>query len=168
MGPLVDGPEFDSFELRPYQTSTTYKNLKRHPEGVLHVTDDVELIAKAAIGAELGTVATHPANKVHGQILDDACRWFTFRVKELDDSNERTSIQCQVVDTGDQRPFFGFCRAKHAVLEAAILATRTKFLPEEDIRADFERLKIIVEKTAGNPETRAFELLHSYIDDCFR
>ena len=35
MGPLVDGPEFDNFTLRPYQTSTTYQNLKRTYQGVL-------------------------------------------------------------------------------------------------------------------------------------
>ena len=42
MGPkLVRDP--GRFVLRPYKTSTTYRNLKSLGEGVLHVTDDVLL-----------------------------------------------------------------------------------------------------------------------------
>ena len=50
MGPDVE-LNFERFVLKPYQTSTTYKNLNREGEGVLHVTDDVELLARAAINA---------------------------------------------------------------------------------------------------------------------
>ena len=49
MGPKV-GRDPGRFVLRPYQTSTTYRNLKATGEGVLHVTDDVFLMARAAIG----------------------------------------------------------------------------------------------------------------------
>ena len=44
MGPKVDDA-MRQFVLRPYQTSTTYQNLKRTGEGIFHITDDVELIA---------------------------------------------------------------------------------------------------------------------------
>src|SRR5439155_18200625 len=50
MGPRV-GADFARFVLRPFPTSTTYRNLLAHPEGVLHVTDDALLLAKAALGA---------------------------------------------------------------------------------------------------------------------
>ena len=33
------------------RTSTTYAQLKRTGQGVFHVTDDVELLAQAAVGA---------------------------------------------------------------------------------------------------------------------
>ena len=48
MGPEVDTP-LTGLVLKPYKSSRTYQNLKRTPAGVLHVTDDVELIARAAI-----------------------------------------------------------------------------------------------------------------------
>ena len=51
----------------------------------------------------------------------------------------------------------------HAVLEAAILATRIEFLPAESILSDFERLSIIVDKTAGDDEIRAFQFLSDYV-----
>jgi hypothetical protein len=64
MGPKL-GRDPRRFTLRPYQTSTTYRNLKATGEGVLHVTDDVLLLARAAIGM-LPTPATRPAGQVRG------------------------------------------------------------------------------------------------------
>ena len=45
MGPVVD-PAQTEFLLRPFHTSQTYRNLKENPCGVLHVTDDVLLLAR--------------------------------------------------------------------------------------------------------------------------
>src|SRR5262249_2707916 len=94
MGPEVAaGPDMDRFILRPYRTSTTYPNLKARGEGVLHVTDDVLLLAQAAIGVELEPFPTiRPASMVAGAILADACRFYEFRVVELDDRDDRTRI----------------------------------------------------------------------------
>jgi hypothetical protein len=57
----------------------------------------------------------------------------------------------------------GFNRAKHAVLEAAILATRTHLLPADQIRDEYARLQIIVDKTAGPREREAMALLTAYV-----
>jgi len=68
-----------------------------------------------------------------------------------------------VVHRGVNREFMGFNRAKHAVLEAAILATRTHLLPADQIRDEYARLQIIVEKTAGPREREAMALLTDYV-----
>jgi hypothetical protein len=70
-----------------------------------------------------------------------------------------------VVDRGRIRDFFGFNRAKHAVIEAAVLATRLEFLPAEKVRQEFRSLATIVEKTAGQQERRAFQLLDEYVGE---
>jgi hypothetical protein len=70
-----------------------------------------------------------------------------------------------VVASGTLREFFGFNRAKHAVLEAAILATRTDFLPAAEILSEFARLRVAVDKTGGPAERRAFELLQTVTGD---
>jgi hypothetical protein len=85
------------------------------------------------------------------------------QVAALDDRNEPTEILCEVVAEGRLRDFFGFNRAKHAVLEAAILATRTAFLPGAEILSQFERLAVIVRKTGGLAEQRAFAFLNDYV-----
>ena len=56
-----------------------------------------------------------------------------------------------------------FRRAKHAVIEAAILATRTKLLPAAQIVKEMQHLAVIVDKTAGDAERRAFAFLDDYI-----
>lgn len=162
MGPLID-EEFKHFTLRPFQTSRTFQNLRRHGEGVMHVTDDVELFARAAVNQLAPPPRLIPAEHVDGFVLGDACRWYAFRVTQLDDSQERAEIQCEVVATGRIRDFYGFNRAKHAVVEAAILATRVEFLPADQIRHEMERLRSPVVKTAGPSEQRAFDFLCEYI-----
>ncbi len=162
MGPIV-GPEMRELLFRPYQTSATYANLKRTGQGVFHVTDDVEILARAAIGAMEEMPRLAPAVAVNGWIVLDACRWYACRVRSIDDSRPRTEIVCDVVDRGTQREFFGFNRAKHAVLEAAILATRVDLLPREELLADLTRLAVPVQKTGGQAERSAFALLEDYV-----
>jgi hypothetical protein len=162
MGPLVD-ESFDTLVFRPFRTSTTCENLLRTREGVLHVTDDVELFASAAIGAE-----THMKFRSEKPlVIADACRWFAFNVESVDQSSERVKVIARTVDRGLQREFFGFNRAKHAVIEAAILATRVSLIPESEIMADLARLRVWVDKTGAAAEHRAFELLEQHVRDCF-
>lgn len=162
MGPIVD-ETMSSLLLRPYQTSTTYGNLRRSGRGVFHVTDNVEMLARAAVGELQPPPEMMQPPGIDGYVLADACRWYAFAVETLDDSRERTEIRCAVTGQGRLRDFFGFNRAKHAVVEAAILATRTQFLPTEQIRAELDRLAVPVEKTAGEQERRAFAFLEDYV-----
>lgn len=163
MGPRVD-PDWRRLVLRPFQTSQTYRNLKVHGEGVLHVTDDVLLLARAAVGPLEPLPELFPAEKVRGQVLREACRYYEFRVRSLDDRQERTEIEAEVVHGGRLRDFFGFNRARHAVLEAAILATRIHLLPREEILAEYRRLVVLVDKTGGPREREAFAFLEAYVE----
>ncbi len=154
MGPRIS-PDLNmaQFVLSPFRTSTTYHNLKAGGEGVFHVTDDVLLLAQTAIGAATRQVpATRPADVIAGHILVDACRYYEFRVVELDDREERTTVVVETVAQGRNRDFFGFNRAKHAVVEAAILATRVAWLPRDELLAEFRKLGVLVDKTGGPRE----------------
>ena len=162
MGPHVD-ESMRHFVLRPYPTSQTFKNLKSLGEGVLHVTDDALLLAKAAVGPVTPTPILLPACKVRGFVLADACRYFEFRVTSFDESEPRVHIEAETLHVVHIRDFFGFNRAKHAVVEAAILATRTAFLPRAEIEAEFKRLAVMVEKTGGPREKEAFAFLQRHV-----
>jgi hypothetical protein len=162
MGPKSEG-DWSQFTLRPYRTSTTYRNLKARGEGVLHVTDDVLLIARSAIGP-VRDVETRPAEAVDGKVLMTSARYYEFRVTEMDDHDERTTIRAETVASGRLNELFGLNRAKHAVVEAAILATRLAFLPIETIRDDIRRLEPLVDKTGGPAEREAFDLIRSFIE----
>jgi hypothetical protein len=162
MGPRVE-PSMDRFVLRPYKTAQTYRNLSHHGEGVLHVTDDALLLARAAVGKLEPLPDVERAQCVLGYILRDACRFYEFRVTAIDDREDRVTIEAETVHRGRLRDFFGFNRAKHAVVEAAILATRTAFLPPEEIAQEFRRLAVLVQKTGGPQEQEAFRFLSEYV-----
>ncbi len=166
MGPKVEA-SMRRFVLRPYKTSTTYRNLKETGEGVLHVTDDVLMLARTAIGLEVRP-RTRAAEVVNGRILEEACRYYEFRVSRLDDREERVTIEAETVAEGRLRDYFGLNRAKHAVVEGAILATRVDLLPMEEILADFERFGPMVEKTGGASEREAWGLLCGYVQKAAR
>lgn len=163
MGPIV-GDALDRLWLRPFRTSTTYRNLKREGAGAFHLTDDVELFAHAAIGEPDPVPQMIADQSFRTPVLADACRWFAFEVESLDDAEERTSIVGRVTERGVLRDFLGFNRAKHAVIEAAILATRLHLLPAAEVRAEFARLKTIVDKTGATAEHRAFNFLQSHVE----
>ena len=162
MGPTVDAA-MEHFVLRPFPTAQTYHNLCRHGEGVFHVTDDVLLLARAAVGDVEPRPPMLPARSVRGFILEGACRYFEFRVSSMDTSGERVRIEADVVQSGRLRDFFGFNRAKHAVVEAAILATRIHLLAAEEIAVEFRKLGVIVGKTGGAQEKDAFAFLEQYV-----
>jgi beta-RFAP synthase len=163
MGPLLLDDDFGVFLLRPYTSSRTYANLKEHPEGVFHVTDDVELIARAVAGDVEPPM--RPAERVRGWVLTGACRYFEFRIEDFDDREPRTRLRARTVHSGRLRDFIGFHRARHAVIEAAILASRVGILPLEEILGELRRLEAPIEKTGGASERRAFELLRRHVLD---
>ena len=158
MGPSVDA-SLSMLLLRPFPTSNTYRNLVRHGEGVFHITDDARLIAYAAVGAVQEMPRTNPATAVAGFVLAEACRAFEFRVRAMDTSHERVHIEAEVVHRNSLREFLGFNRAKHAVIEAAILATRFHLLPADEIAAEYKKLRVIVDKTGGEAEVEAMGFL---------
>jgi hypothetical protein len=158
MGPRVTD-DFTRFVLRPFPTSTTYRNLLAHPEGVLHVTDDALLLAKAALGAADPLPPLWPAERVNGYVLADCCRHYEFVVRDVDSSGERVTMTAEVIHSGRHRDFWGFNRAKHAVVEAAILATRFHLLPLAEVAAEFAKLRVIVGKTGGPAEHAAMDFL---------
>ena len=68
-----------------------------------------------------------------------------------------------IVHRGERRPFFGFNRARHAVLEAAILATRLHLLSPQHVLDMMNFLEPAVEKTGGTEEKCAFAMLKEFV-----
>jgi hypothetical protein len=162
MGPRVEA-DWSGFLLRPFPSSQTYRNLKARGQGVLHVTDDVLLLAQAAVGKAPSQPA-RPAERVTGFVLTGACRFYEFEVRSMDESQERVQIRAEVVHRGTLREFFGLNRAKHAVVEAAILATRLHLIPIDEVRAEYRKLRFLVEKTGGPAEHAALDFLTGHLE----
>ena len=124
--------------------------------GVFHITDDAALIARSAIGTLSSLPPLRPAHVVDGFVLADCCRSFEFEIRHADTHGERFILQAEVVHSETHRDFLGFHRARHALLEAAILATRFHLISAAEIETEFAKLETIVRKTGDEPERAAF------------
>ena len=147
--------------IKPFLETTTFQNLQATRAAVVNLTDDVMLFAQGAIANV--QFPAGPAQVVRGVVIDAACSWREVELRSLDATPPRARIVTRVVHCGVRREFIGFNRARHAVLEAAILATRTHLLPADEIRDEFARLQVIVDKTAGPREREAMALLTDYV-----
>jgi hypothetical protein len=153
--------ERGSILLRPYKETTTYLNLVATGEAVINMTDNVLVFAEGVV--ERPQFPAFPAERVKGLILKDACAYYECTVQDLHDEGERARFACTVVKKGVLREFIGFNRAKNAVVEAAILATRVRFLGREHVLTEFERLRVIVDKTGGEQEHAAMRYLLAHV-----
>lgn len=164
MGPDVDeaaarSGRIERLLLKPFATSQTAVHLRRHPEGVFHLTDDVLLLARLVAGRLEAPPPVRPATAVAGHVLVDACQAYEFVIDSADESAERLRLEARVVAAHAGRPFIGFNRAAHAVVEAAIVVTRLHLLGAEEVARQLAALAPLVEKTGGAREREAFTLL---------
>jgi uncharacterized protein len=147
--------------LKPFLETSTFRNVSVSRQAVVNLTDDAMLFAQGAISSP--QFPWVPASVVQGAVLQAACSWRELEILTIDATPPRSRIEARVVHRGVTREFMGFNRAKHAVLEAAILATRTHLIPADQIRDEFARLQVIVDKTAGPREREAMALLTDYV-----
>lgn len=149
--------------IKPFLETTTFRNMRATGVAVVNLTDDVMVFAQAAIANP--QYPWFPAVVVAGAVLDAACSWREVKMRSLDATPPRSRIETTVVHRGTRREFIGFNRARNAVLEAAILSTRLHLIPRSEIEAEFARLQVIVDKTAGPREREAMALLARHVRD---
>lgn len=160
MGPVVD-ESLHRWTLRPFQSSTTFKNLQSTPHAIFHVVDDALSIVQ--------TILKQPSDLAFrrnefGWVIDSACHWYALEIDQWDTSAARSEASAQVIASQTLRPFWGWNRAKHAVLEATILITRLHILDMAFVESQFEHLEVAVEKTAGERERQAWTLLREKLE----
>jgi uncharacterized protein len=151
----------DVIVIKPFPSTRTLRNLRATGAAVVNLTDDILLFTQAALGDP--HPPTRPTATIDGAVLADACSWREVTVEAVDDSGPRARVTTQVVGRGAGREFLGFNRARHAVLEASILASRARMLPAAEIQAELERFEVLIDKTAGPREREAMELVRRHV-----
>jgi hypothetical protein len=149
----------------PFNSTRTLRNLRFRGEGVVHLTDDVLLFVEAALGHPQPPM--RPASTVAGSVIEDANAWREVVVTEITPSVDelpRSRVRARVVasGTGARQPL-GLCRARHAAVEASILASRVEWLGAEHVWAELHRLQELVDKTAGPLERAAMVYVRRYV-----
>jgi hypothetical protein len=155
----------DELVFWPFDATRTLRNLRLHGEAVVHLTDDVLLFVQAALGHP--SPSMRPASRVSGSVIEDVNAWREVVVSEITPSPDevpRSRVRARVVasGTGTRQPL-GLCRARHAAVEASILASRLKWLGAEHVQAELARLQELVDKTAGPRERAAMDYVRRHV-----
>jgi len=153
----------DQFIIAPFRPSTTLENLKRSGAAVINMTDDVRIFAGCLTGRY--DWPTVPVQVIKGRRLQDPLSHIEVEVVRMEEDDTRPRFFCAVRNRETHRPFQGFNRAQHAVLEAAILVSRLHLLPADKIDAEIKYLQSAVDKTAGDAEREAWEWLLTRISE---
>jgi hypothetical protein len=155
----------DELVFWPFHATRTLRNLHVHGEAVVHLTDDVLLFVQAALGHP--RPATRPATAIDGAVIEDVQSWREVVVTEItpaDGDLPRSRVRARVVASGTgSREALGLCRARHAVVEASILASRLRWLGGGHVTAELARLQELVDKTAGVREREAMDYVRRYV-----
>ena len=146
----------------PFDATRTLRNLRAHGEAVVHLTDDVLLFVQAALGHP--RPAMRPASAIDGSVIEEANAWREVVVTEIVEGPQRSEVRARVVasGTGERQPL-GLCRARHAAVEASILASRLKWLGAEHVQAELDRLQELIDKTAGPRERAAMDYVRRHV-----
>ncbi len=149
--------------ILPFKPSTTLANILSSGVAVINYCNDVRLFAGCLTGRR--DWAMTAAEKINGSVLVNTLAHSEVALLRVEDDVLRPKLICQVLHTVNHAPFSGFNRAQYAVLEAAILFSRIKWLSLEKIDAELAYLRIGLEKTAGVAELEAWDWLMTAIDD---
>jgi hypothetical protein len=159
LGPVVN-PNLTEWQLRPYQTSRIFALLRANPTCVFHVIDDALPVVRLVLGLE--PELTFDQLECGAWVVREACHWYRLEVESWNLDEARSEARARRVEHGVLRPFWGWNRAKHALLEAAILISRAEFTPPAQLDAALEALRSPIEKTAGPREFKAWELIEHW------
>jgi hypothetical protein len=147
--------------IAPFRPSATLTNLMTTKQVTASFTDDARIFAKLVTGERsfpLTDIAGWPAPRLSGALAHAELEVLRFEDDEL-----RPRFFCKVNRAVSHRPFLGMNRARAAVLEAAILSTRLERLPREKIDSEITYLKIAIDKTAGDAEREAWDMVMAKI-----
>jgi hypothetical protein len=124
---------------------------------VFHLIDDALILVEA-----LRSLADHRPHRYHpdfGHVLEDCCSWYAFSIDSWDLSEPRAVAQGRKRHHQQQRPFRGWNRAAHGILEGAVLFSRLSLLGADEVQRQFTPWIPIIRKTGGEGELQALDLL---------
>ena len=147
----------DKLLILPFRPSRSLENLERTGEAVVNYTDDVRVFAGCLTGRRNWDLM--PCEILPVQRLSNALAHAEVRVTEIHEDDIRPGYTCTVICERTHRPFRGFSRAQAAIIELAILTSRLNRLPFDEIAEALDRLRIPLEKTAGEDEKTAWRWL---------
>lgn len=152
--------------VAPFRPSTTLANIDETGFAVANYTDDVLVFAGCLTGRKdwpLVPLEGCPVPRLAAALAHDV-----LRVEHVEEDAVRPRYHCRVVASAAHAPFSGMNRARAAVLELAILASRLPMLPRRKVEDEIAYLQIAVDKTAGPRERQAWDWLMDKVAAFYR
>ncbi len=160
-------------ELRPFKSSSTYKNLLNNPNACINVTDDPGLFFVTAFKGKTVEGLLEPAIDKDMRLISASAYIFVDASRSSDISEIRACFTCRVKDI--KAPAMmprSFSRGRAEAIEAIIHATRIEVFSKEGRLDDVEKLikrfaecKDVVERVSApeSVETRVVGELEEMI-----
>tara|TARA_E500000331_G_C17123822_1_gene655064 strand:- start:403 stop:972 length:570 start_codon:yes stop_codon:yes gene_type:complete len=154
----------DVLKIKPFKPSASLENLLRNKSGVINYVDDVRIFASCITKKKIN-IDFVKVDKINCSRIKNSVSHTEFIVEQIEDDELRPTLICKPVNEKIHRMYYGFNRAKSAVIELCILASRLGIIEEKKIKEEIKYLKIAIEKTAGENELEAWSWLLSYINN---
>ncbi len=160
-------------ELRPFKSSSTYKNLLNNPKACINVTDNPGLFFVTAFKGKTVEGLLEPAIDKDMRLISASAHIFVDASRSSDISEIRACFTCRVKDI--KAPAMmprSFSRGRAEAIEAIIHATRIEVFSKEGRLEDVEKLikrfaecKDVVERVSApeSVETRVVGELEKMI-----
>lgn len=152
--------------ISPYIPSVTLNNLLINKSAVVNYIDDAEFFVKCIIGEK--NFKKKSSEVVKGFFLENSLSHDEVEVVKYLPDNKRPTFKCKIVFSKYNKPFKGLNRARAALIEACILATRTKFLKKNQISRELNYLSNAIEKTSGKKEFELWKKINNFINQRYK
>lgn len=155
-------------ELRPFKDTATYRNLAATHRAVLNVVDDPEPFVATTL--KEGPL---PRDMFEGGVVAPRLRgakaYVEVEAVEEVDEGGRALFRCRPVEVVVRGPVKAYCRARSALIEALIHATRVRALTSMGLRGEVEGLMRLIEHYASlvsrvAPGSRYEELMRRVVE----
>ena len=101
---------------------------------------------------------------IEAYYVKDSLRHDEVKVINYIKDDERPTFECEIIHSENHGSFLGINRARNALIEACILATRINLLPKKKILSELEYLENAILKTSGKIEQVSWNKLKKFID----
>jgi hypothetical protein len=148
--------------LRPFKTSRTWQNLLSTSFAVVNIVESALPFVLCALGNP--ELPSFPARRVSCPVLRSAAKWIELELVEREEDENRGKCLFKVLHEEGTACFQGHNRARCALIETAIAATRIQVFGMEPFKREFSRACDLVEKTGGEEEEEALLILKKWAE----
>ncbi len=146
--------------VRPFDSSHTWENLKHNGFAVAGITDSIlPFVYAVTKDRKLGSF---PAFRVPCHVPSDPCSWLELEIRRISLEGERSACIFKIVHEENRRAFSGFNRARCAILEALVAATRIDIRGKDPFLSEYARAVELTRRTGGDEERLALRLIEEW------